>query len=285
MGTSAPVIFKGASFIRGALPGFLRLKQGEIVVQVVDLRRYLRSQSLRVLTRDGISLKASVTTMFQVKRMEDPPDDKWQFPFDQDAIFWVNYLGNFNTELEDNTVLAWTERVPRQAASALIGEVSRYSLDELFLPDESRAAPMEIIRERITRRVTKAFEKYGIEVTLVTVAPFQVPDDIQEERMRIWQAKWQERIKVEKGTAESERARRIKLARARAQIEIIERLTEGLESIHQTGQNVTDILSLRLIEAIEEAEANASVRALIPAQIVTDLQSIRNQVLGKKESS
>jgi hypothetical protein len=46
---------------------------------------------------------------------------------------------------------------------------------------------------------------------------------------------------------------------------------------------VTDILALRLIEAIEEAQADANVRALIPGQIVDDLQSIRNQVLGEKD--
>jgi hypothetical protein len=38
-----------------------------------------------------------------------------------------------------------------------------------------------------------------------------------------------------------------------------------------------------LIEAIEDAESNAAVKALIPAQIVNDLKSIRSQVLGDKD--
>jgi hypothetical protein len=85
------------------------------------------------------------------------------------------------------------------------------------------------------------------------------------------------------GSAQAERNRRLKLARARAQIEMIENLTDGLEAVRQTGQDVTDILALRLIEAIEEAESNAAVKALIPAQIVNDLRSIRSQVLGDKD--
>jgi hypothetical protein len=64
---------------------------------------------------------------------------------------------------------------------------------------------------------------------------------------------------------------------------MIENLTDGLEAVRQTGQDVTDILALRLIEAIEEAESNAAVKALIPAQIVNDLRSIRSQVLGDKD--
>lgn len=278
----APVIFRGAAFIRGAGPGFLRLKQGELVVQVIDLRRQLRSLPVKVLTRDGIPLESSVTTIFQVMHMENPPDENWLFPFDQDAIFNVNYLGNFTKDDED--VMDWTERVPRQAASALIGEVSRYSLDELFHPDESTASPLEVIKGKITKRLTKAFKKNGIDVTFVGVAPFTVPDDIQKERIAIWQAEWLQRIGVEIGTARAERARRLKLARARAQIDMIERLTDGLETIHQTGQDVTDILSLRLIEAIEEAESNATIRAHIPAQIANDLKTIRSHVLGEPDS-
>ena len=277
----APVIFRGASFIRGATPGFLRLKQGEIVVQVIDLRRHFRRESVRVLTRDGITLETGVSTIFQVKRMDDPPDDKWQFPFDQEAIFKVNYLGNFKTD--DDSVMAWSDRVCRQAASALIGEVSRYSLDELFQPDESRASPLEKIKAKIQKQMTKAFEKYGIEIILVGVMPFQVPDDIKAKRIAIWQTAWQQRIEVEMGSAQAERSRRLKLARARAQIEMIENLTEGLEAVRQTGQDVTDILALRLIEAIEDAESNAAVKALIPAQVVNDLKSIRSQVLGDKD--
>jgi hypothetical protein len=279
----APVIFRGAAFIQGAGPGLLRLKQGELVVQVIDLRRQFRTLPVKVLTRDGIPLESSVSTIFQVMHMENPSDENWLFPFDQDAIFKVNYLGNFTKDDED--VMDWTERVPRQAASALIGEVSRYSLDELFHPDESTASPLEIIKEKITKRLKKAFKKNGIDITFVGVSPFNVPEDIQIERVAIWQSEWLQRIVVETGTAQAERVRRLKLARARAQIDMIEKLTDGLESIHQTGQDVTDILSLRLIEAIEEAESNAAVRALIPAQIANDLKTIRSQVLGETESS
>ncbi len=278
----APVIFRGAGFIRGAGPGFLRLKQGERIVQVIDLRNHFRSLPVRALTRDGITLTTGVSTMFHVKHQADPPDDNLQFPFDQEAIFKVNYLGNFISDNE--SVVSWSDRVCRQAASALVGEVSRYSLDELFQPDESTAPPLEQMRDRLRRQMSRAFEKYGIEITLVGVAPFQVPDDIKEERVSIWQAEWERRIEVEQGTAQAERARRLKLARARAQIEIIEKLTDGLEIVHETGQDMTDVLALRLIEAIEEAESDAAVSAFIPSQVATHLKTIRSQVLGGKES-
>jgi regulator of protease activity HflC (stomatin/prohibitin superfamily) len=275
----APVIFRGAAFIRGAGPGFLRLRVGERIVQVIDLRRHFRNMPVRALTRDGITVTTGVSTIFHVKHQEDPPDDRLQYPFDQEAIFKVNFLGNFKSDNDD--MVSWSERVCRQAASALIGEVSRYSLDELFQPDESRAAPLEHIKGKIAKQVSKAFEKYGIEIILVGVSPFQVPDDIKQERIEIWRAEWERRIEVEQGKAEAERERRLKLARARAQIEMIEKLTDGLEIIHETGQDMTDVLALRFIEAIEEAESNAAVSAFIPSQIATHLKTIRSQVLGE----
>jgi hypothetical protein len=64
---------------------------------------------------------------------------------------------------------------------------------------------------------------------------------------------------------------------------MIENMTDGLEAVRQTGQDVTAILALRSIAAIDEAESNAAVKALSPAQIVNDLRSIRSQVLGDKD--
>jgi regulator of protease activity HflC (stomatin/prohibitin superfamily) len=272
-----PIIFLGSSFARGAKPGFLRLRHFERVVQVIDLRRHLRRMPVRVLTRDGITLETGVSVIFQVQRMADPPDDKWQFPFDQDAIFKVSYLGYF--KMENDMVLPWADRVPRQAVSALIYEVSRYSLDELFQPDESRALPLEKIKEKIGKQMKKAFEKYGVEIISVGVSPFQVPDIVREQRIANWKAIWEQRTTVAKESAQAERTRRLKLARARAQIEIIQRLAEGIEAVNQAGEDITDIIVLRLIETVEEAESNAAVKALIPAQVVNDLELIRSQVL------
>ena len=277
----APVIFKGPSFIRGAGPGFLRLKERERVTQVIDLRRHFRTMPVKALTRDGITILTGVSTIFHIKHEDNPAHEDLQFPFDQEAIFKVNFLGNFKSD--DGEEIPWSERVTRQAASAVIGEISRYSLDELLQPDESRASRLEIIKGRVEKQVARTFEKYGIHIVMVGVAPFQVPDDIKEERINIWRAEWERRIDVEHGTAMAESDRRLKLARARAQIEMIEKLTDGLDSVHQADQDLKDVLALRLIEAIEESKSNAAVSALIPSQIVNDLKTIRLQVLGEKD--
>jgi hypothetical protein len=248
---------------------------------VIDLRRHFRRMPVRATTRDGITVMTGVSTIFQVKHEDDPADPDLIFPFEQDAIFKVNLLGNFKSE--DNSSIPWSDRVCRQAASALIREVSTYSLDELFQPDESGVVPLEKIKAKIRQKVSRIFEEHGITIFLVGASAFEVDDEIKKERVNIWRAEWQRQIDVQVGTANAERDRILKLARARAQIEMIEKLTEGLEMVRQTGEDMTDVLALRLIESIEQSETNMAVSALIPSQIANDLKTIRKQVLGEKD--
>jgi hypothetical protein len=279
----APVINRGASFVRGEEPGYLRLKEGEIINQMVDLRRHFRRMPVKVLTRDGIALETAVSTIFEVKRPENPLDSELPYSYDQQAIFKVNYLGNFN--LGGDVVLPWSEWICRQAASAVIGEVSRYTLDELYQPDESGAPPLEKIKGKVKRTMSHAFEKNGIEIITVGMSQFKAPDHIGQQRIANWQTEWERRIGVERGSAEAERARRLKLARARAQIEIIENITNSIEAMRRAHEDdVIDIVALRLIEAIEVAAADDTVKALIPAHIVNDLQLVRGLMYGKQNN-
>ena len=66
------------------------------------------------------------------------------------------------------------------------------------------------------------------------------------------------------------------LARARAQIEIISRITERIEAMSASGDaELTDVVALRMIEAMEEAVADDKVRDLVPQQAIGTLRQIQ----------
>ena len=70
----------------------------------------------------------------------------------------------------------------------------------------------------------------------------------------------------------AEAVRRIKKARARAQIEIIENITQNIDSVRRAGDtDLSNIITLRMIEALEEGLSSESLQALIPQQIMTNL--------------
>jgi hypothetical protein len=64
----------------------------------------------------------------------------------------------------------------------------------------------------------------------------------------------------------------MKNARARAQIEIIYNITQNIDTMRQSGQiNLTEIVMLRTIEALEEATSDPRVQSMLPQQLVAQL--------------
>ena len=269
----AVAINRGASYARSAGPGYVTMNRGESVGQVIDLRRHARSQSVEALTHDGIPIETSVSTQFEVKRDDNPADPDIPYPYDASAIFNVSYASSLST---GDGSLHWSERLPREAAKQLVTEISAYSLDDLERKDELEPSPMEKIAERLNRRLKQQFQGHGITVLSVGVGPFKLPDDITEQRMMNWRAEWERRIQSEKAAGEAEAVRQMALARARAQIEIISRITERIEAMRASGEaELTDVVALRMIEAMEEAVADDKVRDLVPQQAIGALRQIQ----------
>ena len=95
---------------------------------------------------------------------------------------------------------------------------------------------------------------------------------------------WEKRIQSEKAVAEAEAVRQMALARARAQIEIITRITERIEAMRASGDaELTDVVALRMIEAMEEAVADDKVRDLVPQQAIGTLRQIQGWVNDRGE--
>lgn len=66
--------------------------------------------------------------------------------------------------------------------------------------------------------------------------------------------------------------RRVKKARARVQIEIIESVIQNIEAMRRTETaDLADIVMLRMIEVLENAMSDNSVQALVPEYIMGDM--------------
>lgn len=277
----AVAVSKGASYTRSAGPGYITMNRGESVSQVIDLRRHSRSVTVEALTHDGIPIETSVSAQFEVKRDDDPAESDLPYPYDASAIFNVSYANSLNTA--DGSV-QWGERLSRQAARQLVTEISAYSLDDLERKDELEPSPMEQISERLNNRLRQEFQRYGISVLSIGVGTFKLPDDITEQRIMNWRAEWEKRIQSEKADGEAEAMRQMALARARAQIEIISRITERIEAMRASGEaELTDVVALRMIEAMEEAVADDKVRDLVPQQAIGTLRQIQGWVNDRGE--
>jgi hypothetical protein len=146
-------------------------------------------------------------------------------------------------------------------------------LNELQQVGTAGTAPLDTIKKEIKRQLDPVADRHGIELLSVGVGPLAPPEAVAQQRVKTWQAEWQHKMWSENATSTAEATRRIKKARARAQVEIIENITHNIESMRRdSNSNLTEIITLRMIEALEEALSEESpVRALIPQQVMANL--------------
>jgi regulator of protease activity HflC (stomatin/prohibitin superfamily) len=112
----------------------------------------------------------------------------------------------------------------------------------------------------------------GLDVLAVSVGRLTLPEDVTRQRIKTWRSRWQKEIQVQQARGDAETIRRVKRARARVQVEIIHNIIQNIERMRrQDAADLSQIVLLRMIEVLEEASADASVQALIPEQVITDL--------------
>lgn len=268
----AAAITRGNSYQRADGPGLVLLQPGEMITQVFDLRTQSRRMSVGAITRDGIPVETSVSVSFHVRRLKpgerrprSVEADNIPFRYDRDAIFDLNYASAVSGVEER---LGWTEQVCPQAATLLVSEIGKYTLDQLL--DSAGAEPMGKIKANILNGL-QAQQKddegqllpKGIEIVGVGVGGLELPDDVHKKRLTTWQVEWQNKIETELVGAEVEMMRQHNQARARAQVESIEKLLQSIEIMRQQSQTETyEAVMARLYELMEVMLANDALRRM-----------------------
>ena len=87
-------------------------------------------------------------------------------------------------------------------------------------------------------------------------------------------ATWEQKIRSQQTIGSAEAIRQVKQARARAQIKIIDNIIQNIEAMRlESDENIElkKIILLRMMEALEDAAGDESIKALLPQQIVGGL--------------
>ncbi|MGD8805952.1 MAG: SPFH domain-containing protein [Chloroflexota bacterium] len=267
-------ITRGPKFERAVGPGYVRLARGETVAQVIDLRKQVRNLPVKAMTRDGIPIETTVKVSFQVKLKEPSAATILPYPYDPGAIFGVNYISNYRSE---NGILSWGDRIVRAASGILIDELAKYKLDELYRPGQtSIIPPRQRIAGRMKQKLRTEFESRGVIILGAGPGPLEVPDEVVEQLKSNWQTEWQRRINKIEAATENAAMQRLKLAQARAEIEVITTITESIQSMLSSGDGkLTDIVTIRMLEAMREAAEDEQVKAMVPSQALDTMRQLQ----------
>lgn len=280
----AAAITRGNSYRRAAGPGLVFLNPGESIAQVFDLRPQSRSLPVSAMTKDGIPVETSVSVTFQVRRPTPGSQprsivaDDIPYRYDRDALFELNY----SSSVSEDDRRGWTEQVCPQAASLLVTEIAKFTLDDLL--EGAAAAPLSQIKKRVEEGLrelqrpdeddaaddllssSKALRQTlprGIEITGVGVGGLQLPEDVTKKRVTTWQIGWKNQISQEVISGELEAHKLFQRARARAQVESIQQLLSSIETMRQqSGVELHEVVMLRLMEMAESMSADLALRRL-----------------------
>ena len=262
----ALAIGKGNHFERAAGPGYVRLRRGERIIQVIDLRKHRRSAKTNAITRDGISVEVNATVNFHVRRLENlMAGEKRPYTYDPNAIFEAAQLTSFD---DQDKPTVWSEQIAPQAASYFANAVSIYDLNTLL----QNPRILGDANENIQRELAAHFGAMGVEINTLRGTVVDYPSEILDQRLNTWRAPHQSRIQIVRAAGEAEEMRRMKRARARAQIEIIQNIIQNIDEMRRAGHaNLTEVVTLRMIEALEDAMASNRLQTILPERILAAL--------------
>ncbi len=112
----------------------------------------------------------------------------------------------------------------------------------------------------------------GIKIFDVVVNLRALPEEIVQQRLDNWRAPWESDIREEVARRDVATMRRMKRARAQAQVEIIASITENIDRMRRT-ENIAlpQVINLRVIEALDEAISTSSAQSHIPGQVLASM--------------
>jgi regulator of protease activity HflC (stomatin/prohibitin superfamily) len=280
---NAVLLERGAGFSRIVGSGWHRLRPHERVRNVIDLRTHYRKDFQKVLTKDGIPVKMEVDLTFRLTE-KDLPDDPPPAPppplspfnrlkrrlglrvrhdlletsrphrFSRETVRRLTYeTAVFSPEQPPD----WTASFYNVRSGDITDQIANRRLDEISAPEDTQIHPRaEIARKGLEdARDAAARAAPGVEILDMTLGVIEPQDNFKEVTAQMianWNIEWERRAKILRAKAEAKRTQLLEEARAEAQANMIQALTEGYRIAIGNNPNVSkDVIALRFIDTLE----------------------------------
>jgi regulator of protease activity HflC (stomatin/prohibitin superfamily) len=255
---------------------------------VVDLRCQLRAFHVEAPTKDGIRIKVLTFVPFRIQADGWPEQGK-PFPFRKKAVVdaILARAVEHTQEAKDGKVvenkkpLEWDENVQIVATRAVRRIIGDYTFDDLCAPYDPERDPRSEIVSGLQRELRRELGPMGIQALGGGISNL-LPEDRQLLQRRIgnWQAEWSRRVSAEMGRADADYIRMVEAARAQTQAEMIRTISEGFERAGPV-EDVSKVIALRFIEAIEKMIENSIVHNALPPSSVATVEAMKHAVEAK----
>lgn len=284
-------------------PGKLVVPQGEVGVTEINGRYFriistgknslrpfeyvhtllnLRTQEQQVtavplITKDAIDLTADFIITFHIDRDGAMPTRSKPFPFNPEAVERAAYA---QINYGYHQTFTWMDMTVNTAKGLLRAIVSKYMLDDLLHPKGSAREPHYMLTQELERRVRGSIEGFGVELESIRIGRLELPEEATKQYIDHWQADLDTQIRLVLAEGEASSLEIAEIARAEAEVIMIQAIAEGLENARQAGSagSMRDVIALRLVEALEKMARQTQTVERIPADLLPQIEHIRRQI-------
>lgn len=284
VGRDVAVTEQNSRFYRILGPGVHDLHRFEYIHKVLDLRPQERrtQDGFSVVTKDGIKITADVSIVFRLSTGGEPPTRSRPYPFDTEAVRKAAYAAKVS---DDNQVSTWDDAPLGIAKGQLTRIVARYRLDEIIYPNSPANEPLLTIRNELVRNVRQKLADLGIELINVQIERLELEEDVRQQYLEYWKIYWQNQAHISLADGEAMALEEKELARAEAEVTMMQAILEGVRRVQQDGQAsaMRELVALRLVEALEEIARQSQKTHPLPETLLPRLEDLRQELLPRGE--
>jgi hypothetical protein len=279
---SAVVLERGGQITRVLGPGFPRLEPFEKIYDIIDLRPKRWVYKVAAMTSEGIPLEWDVEVLYQIADGGQTPTESSPYPFSPEEVLRAATC-KWRREANRTQDMDWEGRVVIGDTEGILRSIlARRSLDQLIgLTEAEELAAREAVQEELAQALRQAvYPKLGAKIIQVKLANLRVKDDITQEWIKAWKARWQSWSDIQWGQEQAKRICLYETAKATAQAQLIENITRALQDVDQHQPITPSIVLMRLFSALDRAHLPAAARVFFPRQAIDALAKIERLMAG-----
>ncbi|MCL4264336.1 MAG: hypothetical protein KJ069_14025 [Anaerolineae bacterium] len=267
-------------FARILPPGSHQLYPFEYIHTILDLRPQERTIADAVVrTRDNIDLTVTFSIVYRIRQGDEQPSKTKPYPYEEAAVRAAAYA---QTVLENGAASTWDGKPATTTRSKLAVAVERYRLDELMHPPGRTDEPYRALQREVWRTARTELGHYGIDLLSVHIDRVQPPPDVEAQYIDYWRTHWEERAKLSKADGEATAVEEIEIARAEAEVAMIQAILEGIQRARRSGATTrtSEIVALRLVEGLERM-AEQSRQKPNALTLLAELDQLRSDLVTR----
>lgn len=276
----AAVTEDNGRFARIISAGSYQLRPFEYVHTVLDLRPQERVVADAVVrTRDNIDLTVTFSIVYRIRTGDEQPSKTKPYPYDEAAVRAAAYA---QTVLATGAAATWDSRPAGTTRARLAAAVERLRLDELMHPPGRTDEPYRTLQRGVWRAARAELANAGIDLLSVHIDRIQPPPDVEAQYIAFWRTHWQERVRLSKADGEATAVEEIEIARAEAEVAMIQAILEGIQRARRSGATTrtSEIVALRLIEGLERM-AEQSRQKPDALTLLAELDELRSDLAAR----